>query len=47
MVPPLAEVIDPDGTVTAQWQGEMNYEQVLAAPKAARLQPAAKGGLRE
>ena len=34
--PPLAAVIEPNGTVTAQWQGEMNYGDILTAAKAAR-----------
>ena len=34
--PPLAAVIDPNGTVTAQWQGEMNYGDILTAAKTAR-----------
>jgi hypothetical protein len=45
--PPLVAVIDPNGTVTAQWQGEMNYQQLLAAAKAARRQPAAAEDLRK
>jgi hypothetical protein len=44
---PRVTVIDAKGKVTAQVQGELNYEQLLAAAKAARPQLAAAGGLRK
>jgi hypothetical protein len=42
--PPLVAVFDPAGKVTAQWEGEADYVEILAAAKAAR-QLAATGGL--
>jgi hypothetical protein len=44
--PPLVAVIDPNGKVAAQWQREMNYEDILTAAKAARQQLALAGDLK-
>lgn len=37
--PTLAVVFDPAGKVTAQWEGDADYDNILAAAKAARQRP--------
>jgi hypothetical protein len=44
--PPLVAVFDPDGKATAQWEGNAEYVDVVAAAKGAR-QVVARGDVRE